>query len=151
MTERTRVAAVAPPEGLRGFVAGAWRVDTPTGHAVHTSPSNEAFDGVLVGGPLRTFMKRELVGETRVCGVSVRPGFGALFGVSAKAPNRGLDPACGAWASRREAQAGTGLDGLFRPIARLEKVRFDARVGETIAHGSGRLARASAGLRAKRA
>jgi AraC-like DNA-binding protein len=143
MTEPARIAAVAPPEGLRRFVAGAWRVDAPNGHAVHTSPdasidivlaSNEAFDGVFVGGPLRTFMKRALAGETRLCGVSLRPGFGALFGVSASALTADWTPlaALGLRAARPKPVA--GLDGLFQLIAaRVEKACFDPRVGETIA------------------
>ena len=116
MSESARIQAVAAPEPLRRWVAAAWRVDAPYGHEVHTTPdasidlvivANEAFDGIFVGGPLRAFARRALRGETRLVGLSLRPGLGALVGVSA---------------------------GLFRFIeARAEAARFDARVAETIA------------------
>jgi len=143
MSEPARIAAVAPPPALRPFVAGAWRVDAPNGHAVHTSPdasidivlaSNEAFDGVFVGGPLRTFMKRALMGETRLCGVSLLPGLGALFGVAANNLTPDWTPLAALGLRDAQPKPETGLDGLFRLIAaRVEKARFDARVGETIA------------------
>src|SRR5271156_2042035 len=94
MTDLARIVAYPPPQSLKRWVAGAWRVEAPDGHEVHTTPdgsidivlaSNEAFDGIFVGGPLRTFTKRALKGKTRLCGVSLRPGFGALLGVSAGA------------------------------------------------------------------
>lgn len=71
-----------------------WRVDAPHGHEVHTTPdasidivivANEAFDGIFVGGPLRTFSRRALKGEMRLAGLSLRPGLGALIGISAEA------------------------------------------------------------------
>jgi AraC-like DNA-binding protein len=143
MSEAARIAAIVAPEGLRRFVAGAWRVEARDGHAVHTAPdgsidivlaSNEAFDGVFVCGPARTFTKRSLKGETRLSGVSLRPGFAALVGVSADAlpadwtalPDLQLP---GPKPSLRE-----GVAGLFQFIAqRAESARFDVRVGETIA------------------
>jgi hypothetical protein len=94
MSDFSRIAAFPPPESLKRWVAGAWRVEAPDGHEVHTAPdasidivlaSNEAFDGVFVGGPLMSFTKRALKGRTSLWCVSLRPGFAPLLGVSADA------------------------------------------------------------------
>jgi AraC-like DNA-binding protein len=143
MSESARIEAVAAPEPLRRWVAAAWRVDAPHGHEVHTTPdasidivivANEAFDGIFVGGPLRTFTKRALRGETRLVGLSLRPGFGALIGVSAEALPADWTPLAALGLSGAKAAPEEGLAGLFRFIeARAEAARFDERVAETIA------------------
>jgi AraC-like DNA-binding protein len=143
MSDLARISAFAPPGSLKQWVAGAWRVDAPDGHRVHTAPdasidivlaSSEAFEGVFVGGPLRTFTKRELKGRTRLWGVSLRPGFAALLGVRADElsadwtpiPGLRLPSARGAWDA--------GFAGLFRLIeARAETACLDARVAEALA------------------
>jgi AraC-like DNA-binding protein len=142
MSESARIQSVDAPEPLRRWVAGAWRVDAPHGHEVHTTPdgsidivlvSNEAFDGIFVGGPLRTFAKRALKGETRLAGVSLRPGFGALLGISAEALPADWTPLAALELSGAKAASEEGLAGLFRFIeARAEAARFDERVTETI-------------------
>ncbi|HEY1865119.1 MAG TPA: helix-turn-helix domain-containing protein [Roseiarcus sp.] len=142
MSESPRIQAVAAPEPLRRWVAAAWHVDAPHGHEVHTTPdasidivivSNEAFDGIFVGGPLRTFMKRALRGQTRLAGLSLRPGFGALLGVSAEALPADWTPLAAFELSGAKVVPEEGLAGLFRFIeARAEVARFDERVAETI-------------------
>ena len=143
MSESARIAAFPPPRSLERWVAGAWRVEAPDGHQVHTAPdasidivlvSNEAFDGVFVGGPLRTFAKRALRGRTRLWGVSLRPGFAALLGVSADALPADWTPLGALQLSGARGAPDAGLAGLFRLIeTRAETARFDDRVVETIA------------------
>jgi AraC-like DNA-binding protein len=143
MSESARIQSVAAPEPLRRWVAAAWLVDAPHGHEVHTTPdgsidivivSNEAFDGIFVGGPLRTFTKRGLKGETRLAGLSLRAGFGALIGVSAETLPVDWTPLAALQLSGAGAAPEEGLAGLFRFIeARAEVARFDERVAETIA------------------
>jgi AraC-like DNA-binding protein len=142
MSESARIQSVAAPEPLRRWVAAAWRVDAPRGHEVHTTPdasidivivSNEAFDGIFVGGPLRTFMKRALRGETHLAGLSLRPGFGALIGVSAGALPADWTPLVAFELSGARVAPEEGLAGLFRFIeARVKVAQIDARVAETI-------------------
>jgi len=143
MTDLARIVAFPPPESLKQWVAGAWRVEAPDGHEVHTAPdasidivlaSNEAFDGVFVGGPLRTFTKRALKGRTRLWGVSLRPGFAALLGVSADALPADWTPLAALRLSGARGAPDAGLAGLFRLIeARAETAHFDERVAATIA------------------
>ena len=143
MTEPARTVAFPPPESLKRWVAGAWRVEAPYGHEVHTAPdasidivlaSNEAFDGIFVGGPMRAFTKRALKGRTRLWGVSLRPGFAALLGVSANALPADWTPLAELQLSGARGAPGEGLAGLFRLIeARAETAHFDERVSETIA------------------
>ena len=143
MSDSARIQAVAAPEPLRRWVAAAWRVDAPNGHEVHTTPdasidivivANEAFDGIFVGGPLRTFMKRALRGETRLAGLSLRPGFGALIDVSAATLPADWTPLAALGLSGAKVAPQEGLAGLFRFVeARAEAARFDARLAEMIA------------------
>ena len=143
MTDLARIVAYPPPRSLERWVAGAWRVEAPDGHEVHTAPdasidivlaSNEAFDGVFVGGPLRTFTKRALKGRTRLWGVSLRPGFAALLGVGADELPADWTPLAALQLSGARGAPGAGLADLFQLIeARAETARFDARVAETIA------------------
>jgi len=143
MSEGARTIAVAAPEPLRRWVAAVWRVEAPDGHEVHTTPdgsidivlaANEAFDGIFVGGPLRTFTKRALKGKTRLCGVSLRPGFGALLGVSAGALPSDWTALPALRVAGAAASPGAGLAGLFRLIeARAAQAKVDWRVAETVA------------------
>ena len=134
---------LVPIDSVCRIIGRKLRVDAPHGHEVHTTPdasidivivSNEAFDGIFVGGPLRTFTKRALRGETRLAGLSLRPGFGALLGVSAEALPADWIPLAALELSGVKAAPEEGLAGLFRFIeARAEAARFDARLAETIA------------------
>jgi AraC-like DNA-binding protein len=143
MTDLVQTAAFPPPPGLERFVAGAWKVEASDGHHVHTAPdasidivlaSNEAFEGVFVGGPLRTFAKRALKGRTCLFGVSLRPGFAALLGVSADVLPADWTPLAALQLSGARGVADDGLAGLYRLIqTRAETARFDDRVAETVA------------------
>ncbi|HEX9169413.1 MAG TPA: AraC family transcriptional regulator, partial [Roseiarcus sp.] len=143
MSDFSRIAAFPPPESLKRWVAGAWRVEAPDGHEVHTAPdasidivlaSNEAFDGVFVGGPLRSFTKRALKGRTSLWGVSLRPGFAPLLGVSADALPTDWTPLAELQLSGARHPPDAGLAGLFRLVeTRAETARFDERVADTIA------------------
>jgi|SRR5579871_4219763 len=143
MIELARIEAFPPPRSLEQWVAGAWRVEAPDGHEVHTAPdasidivlaSNEAFKGIFVGGPLRSFSKRALKGRTRLWGVSLRPGFAALLGVGADQLPADWTPLAALELSGEGPVPDAGLAGLFRLIeTRAETARFDDRVGETIA------------------
>jgi AraC-like DNA-binding protein len=114
----------------------------PHGHRVHTTPdaridivlaSNDAFDGVFVCGPSRTFSRRRLRGRTRLCVVSLRPGAGALLGISAGDLPRdwvALDSLKirGAASSRRH-----GLGDLFALVeARAATTKFETCVEDAI-------------------
>jgi AraC-like DNA-binding protein len=143
MTDLARISAFPPPRSLEQWVAGAWRVEAPDGHEVHTAPdasidivlaSNEAFDGVFVGGPLRSFTKRALKGRTRLWGVSLRPGFAALLGASADALPADWTPLAALQLSGAGHSPDAGFAGLFRLIeSRAETAHFDERVAGTIA------------------
>ena len=132
MTDLARIVAYPPPRSLERWVAGAWRVEAPDGHEVHTAPdasidivlaSNEAFDGVFVGGPLRTFTKRALKGRTRLWGVSLRPGFAALLGVGADELPADWTPLAALQLSGARGAPGAGLADLFQLIERAGRNR----------------------------
>jgi AraC-like DNA-binding protein len=144
MTDGAQIVPVAAPAALLPWVVGAWSVEAPDGHEVLTTPdasidivlvSNDAFDGVFVCGPLRAYSKRVLRGRTRLIGASLRPGAGALLGVSAgELPPDWIGLDALGLPGARSSPGGAGLAGLFRLIeARAAKARFDWRVAEAIA------------------
>ena len=141
MNDPSQIRSVRPPDALAPWVAGVWTVEAEDGHAVHTAPdgcidivliANDEFEGAFVCGAQRASVSRTLAGKTRIAGVSLRPGAGAILGVSAIS----LPPD---WLPLVELGLGgiapsKGVEGLLGWIAeRAARADFDPRLEEALA------------------
>jgi len=146
MTDGPKIRFVRRPEALAPWIAGAWTVEAEDGHAVRTAPdgcidimlvANGEFDGAFVCGPQRASASRSLAGRAKIAGVSLRPGAGAILGVSAIGLPRD-------WLSLAELglgaalPSGDGLDPVFGWIAeRAARIDVDSRVERALARLNG--------------